>query len=335
MDGSRERAADAEGPTGIAGGRRVFWRATGRVALLVMATNLTLLSCAKREPIDKFWGYTWETPYAQVYADTADLKYRLGGPAFTFTADPLRLTFFNAQYGLGYARITLDFTPDGRLWHGAVRTEITDTTTVDSTLNGLYERFGGETAKRTIRQADGRITWWQTALWLDRDFFAADLEARLDPEQIRAIDILHRGCLTECPIYSVRLLSTGEAYLWGIQGTPHIGGFRGSIDATEFQQLATLATLPEFLALQDYYGYLGFNLSRRESRVDYGSFERISSSVEHGAPPVLESFLDRLDSAAAFIEWTQIVSWDTIRLIDQPKVGLDSLSYLGAALRHP
>lgn len=316
-------------------GRTHARRAALRDAFFVLAVSLALFSCSKPEPIDGVWGYAWGTSYAQVYADTADLKYRLGGPSFTFTADPLRLTFFDAQYGLGYGRVTLDFTPDGRLWHGSVRTEIIGSQTVDSTLQTMHRRFGKETAKRTIRQESGSVVWWQTPLWLDRDFFAPDPAPDFDLHKIRAIDVLHRGCLTECPIYSVRFLSTGEAYLWGIQGTPHVGGFRGVIDTADFAGMAALATAPGFLALQNYYGYLGLNLSRRESRIDYGSFERVLASVERSAPPHLETHLDQLDSAASRIVWTEIVSWDTIRLIDQPRVGLDSLSYLGASMGRP
>jgi hypothetical protein len=332
--GGQEHGQVSAGPNAGAGPKMFAW-AAGRAAFVVLTASLLVLSCSNPEPIHEFWGYTWGTPYTEIYADTADLKYRLGGPSFTFKADPLRIEFFDAQYGLGYGRVTLDFTPDGRLWHGAVRTEIVDTATVDSTLRALYARFGKETAKRTIRGTGGHFVWWQTALWLDRDFFAGELAPQFDPHEIRAIDMLHRGCLTDCPIYSVRFLSTGEAYLWGVQGTPHIGGFRGAIDTVEFVRLAAMAATPEFLAQQDYYGYLGLNLNRREARVDYGSFERIHASVERSAPPTLEVFLDRLDSAAALMSWSQIVSWDTIRLIDQPKVGLDSLSYLGAMLGRP
>jgi len=319
---------------GAADGYPFAWT-IGPMALLVLVVGLALSSCSQSEPINEFWGYAWGTPFREIYADTADLKYRLGGPSFAFHADPLRIEFFDAQYGLGYGRVTLDFTPDGRLWHGAVRTEITDSGTVDSTLQTMYVRYGKETSRRTVRREGGSIVWWQTALWLDRDFFSDDLAPQFDARNIRAIDLLHRGCLTDCPIYSVRFLSTGEAFLWGVQGTPNIGGFRGWIDTLAFAKMATPAAAPQFLALQDYYGYLGLNLSRREARIDYGSFERISASVEQSAPLTLEDFLDRLDSAAARITWSQIVSWDTIRLADQPKVGLDSLSYLGASMGRP
>jgi hypothetical protein len=306
------------------------------LAIAALLFGLLPVSCARREPIDGFWNQPWGTGYADVKAQIADLKYRLGGPAFRVESDPLRITIFDAQYGLGYApRITLDFTPEGALWHGAVRTEITDSLTVDSTLTVLYKQFGKETGRRTIAGAGGRIVWWQTAQWLDRDFYAAGTAPELDADSVRAIDLLYRGCLTDCPIYSIRFLSTGETYFWGVDGTPLIGGFRGRVDTTLFGTLAAEACGPEILALQDYYGYQGPNLNRREARVDYTRLVRTSASVEHCAPAALERFLDHLDSAAVGIAWEQIVSWDTIRIIDQPKVGLDSLSYLGAALGRP
>ena len=103
---------------------------------------LSAVSCSNRQPINEFWSYAWGSPYSAIYADSADLKYRLGGLDFSFKADPLRIEYFDAQYGLGYGQVTLDFTPDGRLWHGAVRTKIIDSTTVDSSLQALFNRLG-------------------------------------------------------------------------------------------------------------------------------------------------------------------------------------------------
>jgi hypothetical protein len=289
-------------------------------------------SCAKHDSIDGVWEFPWGATYSQVQEKEADLASRLGGPAFRVVSDPLRITYHDAQYGMGYGQITLDFTEEGSLWHGCVRTQITDSMTVDSTLKALYERFGSESKRRTIEDAGGTIVWWQTAKWIDRDFYADGLAPRIDPGTVRSIDLLYRGCLTDCPIYSIRFLPTGEAYLWGIEGTPYIGGFRARFDTATFSRLASEAVKTEMLALQDYYGYDGYSLARRETHIDYGRFRRTSASVEHCAPSTLERFLDLLDSAAVGIAWEQIVSWDTIRIIDQPKVGLDSLSYIGAAL---
>jgi hypothetical protein len=285
-------------------------------------------SCSKREPIDGFWGYNWGTPYDSVLVDSADIRQRLSGERFRMVRDTLQIVFFDAQYGMGYDRVTLDFTEDGRLWHGGVTTSILGDA-ADSILHGLRKAYGSEAATRRFQQDTGYVTYWQTRDWFYRDFFAADLTPSISAQDVKRIDLMHGGCPTECAIYSIRLLPSGEAFLWGIRGIPELGGFTGTIESAAFQDLAAYSVRPEFLALTDVYEYEDTELPSAGVRVDYGWLARAKESVAECGPPELESYLAKLDSVAAQIAWTQTVSWDTIRLFDQHRVNLDSLETLG------
>jgi hypothetical protein len=235
--------------------------------------------------------------------------------------------FYGVQYGLGYGRVTLDFTEAGELWHGRVRVQV-DRAAIDSLEQHIRDKFGRETAPRRFERPDGLLTYWTTPLWFDRDFFAEDLALQLSADRVRVIDLFYGGCLTTCPQYSIRLRPDGEAFLWSIRGTEETGGFTGTFDAPAFPKLAAGVCEPDFMALSEYYGYRGEGLTKRGARADYGDFQRVTASVEHSGPPHLEAILDRLETAVQDIEWTRIVSWDTLGMADPPRINLDSLEVI-------
>lgn len=299
------------------------------LAILPALVALAFTSCSKREPVDGFWNYKWGTTYDQVRADSADIRQRLAGERFRIARDTMQVSYFDVQYGLGYDDIALDFTQDGKLWHGRVITS-TIGGADDSVLSGLKRSYGSEVSPRRFEQPGGFVTYWQTRDWFYRDYFSAALTPVINAQDVKRIDLMHGGCPTECAVYSIRLLTSGDAYLWGIRGIPELGGFKGSIEPSAFQELAAYSATPEFLAFADSYEYENGELPSLGVRVDYGWLARAKESVAGSGPPELENYLAKLDSVAAQIAWTQTVSWDTIRLFDQFRVNLDSLEALGS-----
>jgi len=231
---------------------------------------------------------------------------------------------------MGYDRVVLDFTPDGRLWHGNVRVPLTaGDTTRDSVLNTLHRRFGPDTDERTIAGDGGHITYWYTRDWLDRDFYAADITPDIEPKQVQKLDMIHGGCPVNCPIYNIRILPNGDAYMWALRGVDQLGGFKGRIDTKVYLALAAEATESGFLSLADLYTYEAPELPVNGIRADFGNFVRASESADGCGPPALEAFMTRADDAVQDIQWERIVAWDTIRLFDQYKVNLDSIQTIG------
>lgn len=291
---------------------------------------LAALSCSGTpEPVNGFWSYKWGTPYDTILADSADLKYRLGGDRFQLTRNSVRMTFEDVQYGMGYNRVVLDFTPDGRLWHGNVRIPLVDESTIDSAVKTLHDRFGDETGTRKIEGDSGYITYWYTRSWLDRDFYSATVSPNIDPATIKRIDLLYGGCPTTCAIFTIRLLSNGTAYLWSVRGKEQLGGFRGQFDRDKFMMLADTAVTPGYLSLADVYEYRQIDLPTAGVRVDFGTFTQGSESLDGSGPPALEDFIAAIDSATYNIKWNRLVSWDTVRIFDQYHVDIDSLETIG------
>jgi hypothetical protein len=296
--------------------------------IALVAVLLQMLACSSPEPVDGFWGYRWGTSIDSVLADSADIRTRFGSNRYRFSRSGQRLVFDGVQYGLGYDRVSLDFSPTHGLWHGRVRVF---TTAVDSVLEGLQDKYGRETSAHRIESPAGYITYWQTRDWLDRDFFAADRRPDWTAADVHSLEAFAGGCPVECPLYSVRLFKTGKAYLWSVRGLEPVGGFSGDFDPALFPPLATAATRPEFVALASDYTYRGTNQTTHGIRPDYGDRRTLVRSTERTGPPALEDLVTEIETIAASISWQQLVSWDTLRPGTEQHLHLDSLERLAEA----
>jgi hypothetical protein len=224
--------------------------------------------------------------------------------------------------------VTLDFTPTAGLWHGRVRIFAA---AVDSVLEDLRDKHGDETSSHRIESAAGYVTYWQTRDWLDRDFYAADRRPEWSAADVHSLEAFAGGCPVECPLYSVRLLETGRAYLWSVRGRDPAGGFAGEFELARFVPLATAATDPEFVALASDYTYRGTNQTANGIRVNYGSYHALVRSTERTGPPALEDLVAEIENIAATITWRQLVSWDTLHPGTEQHIHLDSLEQLDRA----
>jgi hypothetical protein len=296
--------------------------------MILVLGVLQMGACSRPEPVDEFWGYPWGTSIDSVLADTAHIRTRFGSDRYRVTRAGDRLVFDDVQYGFGYDRVTLDFTPTAGLWHGRVRIF---TTAVDSVLKGLRDEYGKETSSHRIESAAGYVTYWQTRDWLDRDFYAADRAPEWSATEVRSLEVFAGGCPVECPLYSVRLLETGQAYLWSVRGRDPVGGFAGAFDPAQFASLAAAATDPEFVALASDYTYRGTNQTATGLRVDYGNHRALVRSTERTGPPALEKLASKIENIAATLTWRQLVSWDTLRPGTEQHIHLDSLERLDPA----
>jgi hypothetical protein len=307
-------------------------RAPLTVALLLTVTVAAALvgGCGKRDPIDGVWSYEWGTPLDSILTDSADIQHRLGRHDFRMTREPYRLAFDDVQFGMGYDRVVLDFDSEGRLWHGRARTAIESADAADSIIDSWHDRYGRETADRRIGGPDGYSTWWRTAIWLDRHFYAAQGASGLEAGDVLSIDLFGGGCLSGCPLYSVRLYPDGRALLRSIRDFEPSGCFRGEWDPALFGEMAQDGTSPEFVSLAGFYGHhrkgghgtLGARIVTADREVS-------AQSAESAGPPLLENYLVRLQSVLDRVEWTtQLVRWDTLRLGDEHAITLDSLATL-------
>jgi hypothetical protein len=298
---------------------------------VVSSIGLLFSACSKPEPLDGFWGYAWGTPMADVLADSATISFRLSEAGFQLIREPNRIVLENVQYGMGYGVVSLDFSLGGGLWHGHVRVPVSSPNEVDSIRNHWEKRFGDPTEPGRIDQAAGYTTFWVAGPTLDRDFFSTERMLDMGPDRVAAIDLFLGGCLSGCPLYSIRLLPDGQAVLHSVREYEPLGGYAGRWDPASFADLASIAASPAFRTLQSRYSpQAGGGLPTHGAQAHFADGNLVTSySAEHSGPPVLEGLLEQLEALTAQIEWTRpLVDWDTLKLIDQRYINLDSLTVL-------
>lgn len=295
-----------------------------------------LCSCSQVDPQDGFWNYPWGTHRDTILADSINIEFKLSREGFEIIQENQRLIFSEVQYGMGYAQVELDFTRQGELWHGRVRVKANTELSFDSIATQWRDFYGGASDDMEIRQDEGYSTIWRSALWLDRDFYSTRLMPRRDAGGISSIDMLVGGCLTECPLYAVRLDASGSAWLWSVRDKDPAGGFAARWNPAPFAALAQQVTQPEMLAKASFYQGEGAAEPTRTLRVSQYEFELTIESVTGAGPADLELLLNEIDSIVQSIEWSDtLVLWDTVGLGDESRIHLDSLQVLHPALSRP
>jgi hypothetical protein len=305
-------------------------KATFGVAF-ALGVGLLSSACSKPDPLDGFWGYAWGTPMADVLADSATIAFRLADDGFQLEREPNRIILKNVQYGMGYGDVRLDFSPGGGLWHGHVRIPVSSQHEVDSVRTQWEGRFGDAKEGGRIDQETAYTTLWVAGPTLDRDFFSTERMLEVGPEEISGIDLFLGGCLSGCPLYSIRLLPDGQAVLHSVRDHEPLGGFAALWDPASFAELARESASPAFRTLQSRYSpQAGGGLPTRGAQAHYADGNTVTSyTAEHSGPPVLEDLLQKLEALTAQLEWTRpLVNWDTLKLVDQRYINLDSLTVL-------
>jgi hypothetical protein len=279
--------------------------------------------------VSGFWEYAWGTHQDSVLADSVQIASRLSEAGFALEREPGRLRFRHVQFGLGYADLRLDFDSHGALWHGVVRVEA-DSRQADSIRASWRKHHGRESREGRIDTDSGYTTFWSTGSTVDRHYFARRA-ASPDRLEIRALDLFYGGCLSGCPLYSVRLLADGTALFHSIREVEPLGGFSGEWAPDHFALFEAATTDTAFLTLEPSYSpTLQRGLASRGLQVYYSNGASVSAvSVQQSGPPVLEHLIETLDSIASGVVWVRpLVLWDTLDLQAQRWVDLDSLEQL-------
>ena len=298
---------------------------------LAAGAGMLSAGCGKREPVSGFWNYPWGTSMDSVLADSSRIAGRLSEAGFGMVREPGRLRFRHVQFGLGYAEVRLDFDGQGRLWHGVARV-VAGTEQADSIRSAWRDHHGRENSSGRIDTDSGYTTYWYSGSTVDRHYFAPS-PALPPATTIRAIDLFYGGCLSGCPLYSVRFSEQGRALFLGVREIEPMGGFAGSWPADGFGRFAVDALDPAFLTLENFYSPTEeLGLGSRGLRVYFSDGATVSSvSVRSSGPPALEQMLSALDSLAQEVRWdVPLVSWDTLDLRAQRWIDLDSLEHLAA-----
>lgn len=296
---------------------------------LAAGVGMWLAGCGKREPVSGFWNYPWGTSMDSVVADSSRIAGKLAEDGFAMLREPGRLRFRHVQFGLGYAEVRLDFDGQGRLWHGVARVAA-DAEQADSIRSAWRDHHGREKTPGHIDTDSGYTTYWFSGSTVDRHYFAPS--AAMPPSSpVRTIDLFYGGCLSGCPLYSVRFSEEGRALFLGVREIEPMGGFAGRWPADGLDFFAVSAADPAFLTLENYYSPTEeMGLGSRGLRVHFADGGSVSAvSVRSSGPPALEQMLSALDSLAQEVRWdVPLVSWDTLDLRAQRWIDLDSLEHL-------
>lgn len=311
-------------------GRRRLWGPLPWAAgwLIVFAL---LTGCSRHEPVTGLFGYPWGTSIDKVLADSADIEVRYTEPGFALLRQPGRVYLLHVQYGLGFGDIRLDFDESGALWHGMVRVKA-DLSQADSIRDQWHKTYGRESGDGRIETDSGYTTFWATGATVDRHFYSP-VVSELAPSRVRALEIFHGGCLTGCPLYSVRLLPDGRALYLGVREVDPLGGYTGSWPSDRWNELAARAVSVDVRTLEpEFSPTSGRGEARRGLAAVLDAGERQTyTSVNESAPKALESLLATLDSVAGAVVWDRpVFTWDTLDIRAVGWLDLDSLEHLAA-----
>ena len=290
---------------------------------------LLLSACGKHEPVGGVFDYAWGTPMDRVLADSAQIAQRLSGEGFKLIREPGRLTFYNVQYGLGFATVRLDFDEKGALWHGVARVAA-DSFASDSIHAAWRKKHGRESDPGRIDTDSGYTTFWATGSTVDRHYFAPPPNLR-PAEHVRALELFHGGCIAGCPLYSVRFLPDGRALFLGLREVDPLGGYSGTWPREMWADLAARAVSVDVWTLEPEFSPTTEKGEARRglaTALENGE-RRTYTSVRESAPPALEQLLATLDSLATAVVWERpYFTWDTLDVRAVQWLGLDSLERL-------
>lgn len=304
-------------------------RLSRRLSGAACACALLLLSaCGKHEPVVGVFEYPWGTPIDKVLFDSASIAVRLAGDGFKMIREPDRVTFYKVQYGLGFATVRLDFDETGALWHGVARVEA-DAKAADS-IHAAWRKKHGRESDGRIDTDSGYTTFWATGSTVDRHYFAPAPHER-PADHVRALELFYGGCISGCPLYSVRFLPDGRALFLGLREVDPLGGYSGTWPRERWDELAARAANVNVWMLEPEYSPTA---GKGEARRGLGMMlengrRRTFTSVKRSAPVALEELLASLDSLASGVVWERTYfNWDTLDVRAVQWLDLDSLERL-------
>lgn len=122
--------------------------------------------------------------------------------------------------------------------------------------------------------------------------------------KIRSISLLRGGCYGTCPIYEVTLNRSGSAAWEGEAFTERLGSYRGSVEAEEFELVASLVDRCGFFAWKDDYPPSGTDLPPYSITVVRGSeTKQVSAWGDSPGPQNFHVIARLMDAVADRIDW--------------------------------